>query len=228
LFDAEALRLSLQDGTVDADDVTEEEEPILAYAARMGAADSVAVLLDAGADPYQEGPYGRALDAAIVSGNVGPARLLLDRGLAPGTTPEGSSFNIAIEKGDMAMVELVLEYGVLDLNEEDEATGATPLITAIRALPPLDAALLVNLLVNAGADVDFASGEQRITPLMAAAETGSGVLVLTVFSAGANPEKQDANGDSARAYAATDEAAEALESITARRRRVRVERLRDD
>lgn len=221
-LDADALAEALDAGAVGPDDVSADDEPLVVFTARMNAADSVRVLLDAGADA--EG----ALDAAIVNGALDTASLLLERGYRAGLAAEGRSLNIAIERYDLPMVALVASYGE-DLDLEDETTGATPLLAAVRALEPDEAGTIVRTLVESGADINFQSEGEGVTPLMAAAETEDLDLVKLLVSLGSDPAQVDAEGHIAVSRSRKfGPVWEYLIHLNPHRRRVRVERLRDE
>jgi len=170
----------------------------LILAARQGARDAVARLLDAKADPNLTEPqYGfTALQTAIFNGHYAAARLLLERG----ADPNDGSLYVAMEMRNLAtysnrpnppevdhgvshmdVVTLLIEKGANPnapyvktipprqaQGNINVAPGSTPLYRAVRAV---DLAA-VRLLVDAGADPSQAL-EDGSTPLMAAAGLGA-------------------------------------------------------
>lgn len=198
-LDADALREALEEGSVLPNDFV-EGEPILCYTARMGALDSVAALLEAGADPELESFGGRAIDLAVISGNAPVARLLLQAGSLPGETPAGLALNLAAKNGDAAMVSLVAGYGY-DLEAEEAASGETALIAAVSSLGSEDAVRVVHALAAAGADVNHPDREARATPLMYAADANDLALVSKLVCVGADIWLQDDEGASVLDYA---------------------------
>jgi len=110
----------------------------LIWAARSGAVDASAVLLDSGADVNLPGSTGDDWDAtplqhAILERQPAVVRLLLDRGadLNRGASGRLSPLFLAAGDTDPTILNLLLAHGA-DASAEDE-TGATPLARAVSA-----------------------------------------------------------------------------------------------
>lgn len=200
--DAESLAEALAEGTIDPNGEY-GNDTLLTLAARLGAAESVEMLLDAGADHDLEANDGCALDIAITLGHLGVARVLLDRGFLPGNTPQGDALCIAIGDGNVEMVALLADY-VVEFDYVDPTTGSSPLVAAVISLRGADTIAMVEVLVTNGADVDFAP-EEGVTPLMEAADLGDMPLVQKLLDLGADPTLKDGEGYTALNYSATDE-----------------------
>ena len=114
------------------------ESPLI-QAARTGALDTIARLLDSGADLNLPGPTGDDWDAtplqhAILARQPGAARLLLDRGADPnrvGSANSPAPLLLAAGDTDPTFVKLLLARGA-DPTVEDK-NGATPLSRAVAA-----------------------------------------------------------------------------------------------
>jgi ankyrin repeat protein len=158
----------------------------LLFAARSGDADSVRVLLDAGANVNDALPNGMtALVEAAHSGNEDVGILLLDKGADPNAADVGyTALHAAVLRSGTRLVNALLTHGAnpnvrmtkgtpVRRNSEDfelPATliGATPYFLAAKFLEPA----IMRALASAGADVQL-SMKSGDTPLMAAAGMGA-------------------------------------------------------
>jgi ankyrin repeat protein len=117
----------------------------LMWAARTGAVDAMATLLDAGADPGARDRLNgwTPLFQAVHKGQAGAVRLLLERGVDP-NLPAGRQRPLAMAAADRdpAIVQLLLAHGA-DANARG-AGGSTALSVAVSggALTDLDRPLL--------------------------------------------------------------------------------------
>jgi ankyrin repeat protein len=117
----------------------ESSAPPLIQAARTGSLDTIARLLDAGADVNLAAPTGDGWDAtalqhAILARQPGAAQLLLERGADPNHVPGPNSppaLLLAAGDTDPTFVNLLLAHGA-DPAIEDES-GVTPLARAVSA-----------------------------------------------------------------------------------------------
>jgi ankyrin repeat protein len=113
----------------------------LVQAARSGSLDTIARLLDSGADINQPAPTGDDWDAtplqhAILARQPGAVRLLLDRGADPNRTGGPRSpapLLLAAGDTDPTYVTLLLAHGANPAVEGEN--GATPLSVAVTAGP---------------------------------------------------------------------------------------------
>ncbi|HZP48087.1 MAG TPA: ankyrin repeat domain-containing protein [Vicinamibacterales bacterium] len=113
----------------------------LIQAARTGSLETIARLLDAGADVNRPGPTGDDWEAtplqhAILARQPGAVRLLLDRGADPnGVGSPNAPAPLLLAAGDPnpIFVNLLLAYGADAQLEGDD--GATPLSVAVSAGP---------------------------------------------------------------------------------------------
>ncbi len=151
----------------------------LVHAASQGAANIVAHLLNAGADPDVRGPFGdvalrRALTTEIV-------KLLLDFGADPdspnnaGHTPLMAMVTLCPEA-----VKILLEAGA-DPNLQSN-NGNTPLIVAASFGRTEE----LKLLLESGADPNIWGEDEEICPLIAAVIQGSAETVELLLDAGVN------------------------------------------
>lgn len=107
-----------------------------------------------------------------------------------------------IDEGKIEFVRWAMEQGV-DPNLESPKSGATLLTEAISALQPA----IVELLVQYGADPEFADGE-GITPLELAQKTGNPAMIACLEKAAAEAESNDEEEDVNKA---TEESTEDFE-----------------
>jgi len=143
------------------------------------------LLIDAGA--RAEGLPG-VLIAPATRGDVKTMSMLLDVG-AEIDTPESSGKTAvlrAIENHKTESVRFLLDAGAKpDGNPGGGRYGTNPLIEAIKA----DQGEIVDLLIDAGADVDRLGGMPMVTPLIAAARRNQTETLDRLLAAGADPGK---------------------------------------
>jgi len=167
-------------------------ERALLRAAQQGQAETLRLLLEAGAAPdSSDDPYGGSpLIEASRHGHVAAARLLLEAGADPrwqsdsGWTP----LYAATQSGSAELVALLLAAGA-ETNPADARAHATPLHDAALYGRPAIAALLV----EAGAALEARDYDGR-TPLYLAAMQNHAALALLLLAAGADPDAPDAQG----------------------------------
>jgi ankyrin repeat protein len=159
--------------------------PIL-FAARAGSAESIRLLVKAGANPNDSFPNGMsALVEAAHSGQTAAAVALLDAGADPNAAGAGySALHAAILRGDVALAKALLAHGAnpnlavakgtpIRRNTTDyylPATliGATPYLLAAKFLEPE----IMEALIAAGADARITM-KDGTTALMLAAGIGA-------------------------------------------------------
>lgn len=149
----------------------------LHFAAHGSASERIVTsLLEAGANPRQASATGTfPVDLARAAGNAAVAELLLD------ASADVALLFDAIEEGDAALFASVLAAGadVNGLNQDQ----LTPLMHAVS----LDRAEFVDALIEAGADVNAATGLDGWTALhYAARDQASERIVLSLIEAGAD------------------------------------------
>jgi ankyrin repeat protein len=157
----------------------------LLFAARSGDAESVRLLVDAGADVNDALPDGSsALIVAAHSGHTRAAAILLDKGANANADAVGyTALHAAVLKSDLALVKALLAHGA---NPNAPITRGTPVLrnsqafelpkTLIGATPYLLAAKFLEVdimraLAAGGADTRMRM-KDGATPLMAAAGMG--------------------------------------------------------
>jgi len=101
---------------------------------------------------------------------------------------EGSLLRLAT-RGDKGAVLAMLEAGQVDINEEADEDGSTPLLVAAQA----GHASIVKILCEHGADVDK-TADDNASPLIVAAMKGHLEVVETLCRVGAAKDKQRADG----------------------------------
>ena len=203
----------------------------LNLAAQNGDIDSIAALLDAGADINAADRFGPPLDSAVSFNQAAAVSDLLDQGA---TVDVRNSMNQtplihAVREHNVAMAALLLAHGA-DVNAVDRTR--VPLLTVAslandreivallqkagaRYASPEDEmmaaatygdATRIRELIAVGTPVDFASSSYadpsaRETPLMAAAEKGQTLAVRTLLAAGASVSAIDSGHRTALFYA---------------------------
>ncbi|ATY58984.1 ankyrin 2,3 unc44 [Cordyceps militaris] len=157
---------------------TRARETPLVMAIRCGNAEIVEALLESGADHSAQDRMGcAALHEVIESGQVEIARLLLQHGANPslprpltGETP----LHTAILTGSLDMVKLLVDGGA-DLAAE--YNDFTPFLLACQD----GSAKLVRWMLQNGVDVQTNINKRGLTPLHAAAMSGSDEVVKTLL-----------------------------------------------
>ncbi|KAL2848333.1 ankyrin repeat-containing domain protein [Aspergillus pseudodeflectus] len=186
-------------------DITQETSVdnvrLLAAAAAVGFTDLVQILLQKGIPANSENPNDRsAFVAALMTGNLEAAQLLLDAGADtnvaidgdPDFTERGKENLLlwAAARDHPATVQFLLERG-WDVNGTHAALGVPPLAHAAAN----NAVHCMRLLIDAGADLEFADAD-GLTPLYHAAWANNPDVVQVLLDAGANPAPWDPTGNS--------------------------------
>ena len=200
-----ATVVALIDAGANVDAYNVVGEVPLTFAVESGDVSIAEALLDGGANPNVSGVL------TIASPEM--RRLLVSRGADPNppSADEYSPIHAAAERGDVVMVQYWLDNGA-DVNAD--SLGQTPLHFAIGTLfrpgepaPPAtpysgsdveeyQAALVVKLLLNHGADTEIATLPWGLTPLLKAAELGRAELVKILLDHGASTLARDTGGQS--------------------------------
>lgn len=173
----------------------------LMYAAMSEDAAITAALLDAGAgvDARDEQAV-TALMLAAARGDVLSLDLILRRGANPDSRNKwgDTALLYAARTGNIDKIRLLLNavQGVDTLNQAGQS--ALWLIFENETVQPD----LVALLLGRGAKVNQADAMNRVTPLMRAAQSGNVECVKLLLAAGADPALKDAEGLTAREWAA--------------------------
>jgi ankyrin repeat protein len=159
----EVVRLLLQQ--VDQDDA---KNVALCFAARHGHPAAVNLLLDAGAEMYAPGRFGRnALQEACGGGHLSVVRLLLER--SPVEVPLldkcGNALLTAAHEEDLGSIQLLLDNGV-DVNYQNDIKW-----TALMVAAQAGSVRTVNFLLDKHADPNVID-VQRKTALQKATEAG--------------------------------------------------------
>jgi ankyrin repeat protein len=136
-----------------------QERPPLRVAVRDGDLEAVRLLLDAGANPDEQGMDGETLIEIARDRGFDPVAELLEeasarRGrIAPSATHTDHPIHVAAESGDLRKVRRVLDADPNLINRGDRA-GGTPLHRAVAGRAPR----VVELLIERGADVHAVHG----------------------------------------------------------------------
>ena len=192
--DAESVEHLLQTGA-DVNGRNRVGDTPLQEAFRQGNLEIMQLLVDAGADPYAEYPWGgeTVFSDAIEEGNLEVVRILANSG----TGPVGSVLPFAIVNGNDQVVRILLE------------AGADPDATDIGGRSSLDIAIIldkteaVRMLADAGADVnEIPTGRVSVggedTILGMAVKSGNLEIIRILVDAGADvAAKSDPFGQSA-------------------------------
>ncbi|MCY4410246.1 MAG: ankyrin repeat domain-containing protein, partial [Caldilineaceae bacterium] len=163
----------------------------------QGDAEIVKILVEAGADVEAKGYFDRTpLSLAAEEGATEIIQILLGSGPDADTPASGEdkeaastpsigseALYTAIEKGDVAMVRLLVEAGA-DVNAAEGFGGNTPLHEAVEQ----GDAEIVKILVEAGADVE-AKGYFDRTPLSLAAEEGATEIMRILLGLDGNTDE---------------------------------------
>ncbi len=166
----------------------------LMYAARQGAIDAVRALTEAGADLNVADPDGTpAITFAIINGHYDVAAFLADKG-ADVNQPDRTGATPLYSAVDMHTLQTSFGRPELTRAVFDGALGAAKMLIAHGADP--NSALKTKVLkrtYNAG-DARLAEGA---TPLMRAAKANDVAMMRVLIDAGADLDRQMANGDTA-------------------------------
>ncbi|KAG4428800.1 hypothetical protein IFR05_015719 [Cadophora sp. M221] len=150
-----------------------------------GCVEVIEKILDAGADINAKtvGPYGTALHAAALEGNVAAAACLLERGADVSIKAGhfGSVLQAAAFKGSFALIRLLLKYGA-DVNMLGGRYR-----TALQAACVAGREKTAKLLLDQGANVNITGGQYG-TALMAAVNAENLTLVRLLLARGADPD----------------------------------------
>ena len=151
--------------------------------------DAMKALLDAGAKPEAESPYGTALTFAAMTGNADGARILFDRGANPNTARvDGDTvLMMAAQAGNPDFIAELLKRKV-NVNQTS-FNGASALAYAAR----MGHVEVGRMLLEAGAKPDLADND-KLTPLMIAAKAGHADFVKLLVEKGAKVNVRDKNG----------------------------------
>jgi ankyrin repeat protein len=181
------------------------ETALVLAAGYNGAADSVRLLLDRGADvqPRSRGKTsGDALEAAAARGDAGVMSMLLDRGAPVNDLPKGSSALLrAVGQGDVPTASFLISRGA-----QVTSTGPAGFTALTRAINMgyLD---MVKLLLERGASINERNPSDftpDFTPLMhaaAAVDRGNTIIIEMLLAAGADVRARTAAGETASALA---------------------------
>jgi len=163
----------------------------LELAAQNGHVETVRVLLDHGADPNGQNEEGVApLHSAAQRGHLDVVSLLLSRGAESNLANQGrkSALYVAVGAGHAAIVQELLRHTPLADQETD------PLETPLRMASRRGNAQIVRLLIDAGADANWANPNDGGTALHLASEAGQAVAVETLIRAGAMLDNRGRDG----------------------------------
>jgi ankyrin repeat protein len=177
-------------GNINVEEMNENGDSLLVFAALGNSVSIIKKLLEAGADVNAQisGDYGSALAAAAEQGNEVIVRLLLEAGAdinAQISGSYGSALAAAAVRGDEETVRLLLEAGA-DVNAE--MSGHYGSVLAAAAVEGNEAA--VRLLLEAGADVNAQISDDYGSALAAAAVRGNVTAVKLLLEAGADVNAQ--------------------------------------
>jgi len=183
-------------------------------AAYAKSSDIVQALLDAGLGPnesvYRNGEA--ALHSASYWGHVEVARLLLRAGAAPSARRPGDAVTPmyqAVHANCIEIIQALLDAGV-GVDEPVHKNGGTALHWAARWGGRLES---VELLVEAGADINARDSASGSTPLTVAAAENHVPTMETLVAAGADLEARQREGKTALAVAAQNRRARATEVL---------------
>eukprot|EP00731_Ephydatia_muelleri_P031948 Em0023g455a len=135
----------------------------------------------------KDADYLTPIHLAASKGSHQTLKLLIDWGREHGYT---------VDKDKLKMVELMVQFGGVDVIACRDAFGQTPLHSS--TLPPSTAVLCY--LLNIGAQLN-ACNNQGQTPLITATLSGNLAAVKTLLKSGADPLIKDQNGDNPLHYA---------------------------
>ena len=177
---------------------------LLIAADNDGAAESVKLLLEHGADPdahtSQPARMNTPLIRAALRGDRVVVALLLEHAATLNDHPTGSSALVAaVNHADSALVAFLLDRGAKLGSQPPAGTGAGAGATPLMLAADRGAAELVTLLLGRGANVN-ARDSRGMTPFIYAAgaiDRGTTVVVEALIAAGADIGARTAAGDTA-------------------------------
>jgi ankyrin repeat protein len=178
----------------------------LIYAALNRSPETVEILLNAGADPNAKNKHGwTALMCASGRRHVGIVQALLAAG-AEVNVDDGAALIWAVLGGDVKTVRVLVDAGI-HVNPKDDLMGITALMIAAghdyRRNPEgrverwggnID---IVQILLDAGADIDIKDWQGKTALMWAAREEGHNEIVHILLRAGADANAKDQNGRTA-------------------------------
>ena len=158
----------------------------LIQAVRSNDVEAVSRRLEAGDNPYIKDRYGaNALQAAVWTESVDAARVLLEAGIDP-NIPFGAPLRAAAEKGNLIMVNLLLEHGASP-DARRKRLYKTALHKAVcRSMPIIEA------LVEHGADINATQSLKERTPLWEATNCKNADAIAYLESKGSQYAVDDA------------------------------------
>ena len=200
-----ALRVAAVSGVISAliQGGGAEELTPLQLAAVQGDSPKVNSLLEEGADPKTEDPYGwNALHFAVPIAGSEAVSTLLEAGADPNAATTGgmTPLHLAVRQPSMAVVSALVEAGG-DPNLTD-GQARTPLHVAAGQASPA----VVSDLLEAGADPN-STDHRALTPLhLAAWQSAVPSVVLALLDGGADPTARDEAGRRPVDFARANEA----------------------
>lgn len=159
----------------------------------------VAALLKAGADPtLHVNVFHSAVEVAAVHGDVGIETTLLAAKPAPQKELD-SAFVLAAESAQPQMLQFLQGRGA---NAAGLATQALDQAASASRVDGKAMAEVVDFLLQAGADIEFRSGDSDWTPLLAASFHSQPLVVQALLDHGAAVDARDRDGRTALWWAA--------------------------
>lgn len=158
----------------------------LTKAVRSNDAGAVLKRLQAGDNPYIKDRYdANALQAAVWTDSVDAVRVLLEAGVDP-NIPFGAPLRAAAKKGNLTLVNLLLEHGALP-DARRKRLYKTALHQAVCGSMPI-----VQALVEKGADVNATESLKERTPLWRVTNCKNTEVIAYLESKGARYSVDDA------------------------------------
>ena len=171
--------------------------PLWLFASR-GDIEGVSSLLAQGADVNKPGlGYSTPLDAAVKFRQTEVIKILLDHGADPNDGRHEGPLSVAIMNVDVEAAKLLLEHGA---NANGEYSSHEPVLCWAEEKQSVS---LVDLLVNAGADVNVTMGLDR-APALSLAVSLTPESVANIVDRGAKVNATDAQGKTALTCAVSD------------------------
>ena len=159
-------------------------EVALMRAVRLGSAEVVEALLDAGAEVNvkEDGDGSSALSVAVAGGYTRVVRVLLARGADVNYGDKAGHSNLMLATTAAAESTLSLEARLF-LNQDAESVEDI----SEGSVPRKDRVEIVRLLLEARADVNLTADDCGLSALMAAAINGDAEVARLLLDAGADP-----------------------------------------